>query len=185
MLRVVVTGPERQTVTATRDVLDPDADLVITTRLDSDDALNVNYIEFAQAYAEPFLRSRHRTLLLNFPRGYKLDVASSEVYESRIFNSSYPSLFERDHEDGSLQTVLSGSHSRFHRIYPCHQDESLAAWLQVLHGGNMINHRWSGEPQVPRETLREGFVLAETGRSRYYSQRPDWQPSSGSNRGSS
>lgn len=176
-LRVVVTGEGHDPLDATGALIESDTELVLSTRLDSDDALHRDYVAAAQAYVEPFARCGWETLLLNFPRGYKLDAAADRVYESRIFNSSYPTLFEPTGGSAPFRSVLSGSHSRFHQLYPCHQDESLAAWLQVLHGGNMINHRWGGEPEVGRDAL-EGFSLAEGGRRDYYTERPEWEPSS-------
>jgi hypothetical protein len=177
-LNVVLTGPDRDPAHLVGERIEEGTDLVVTTRLDSDDALHSRFVEYVQAYAELFLDSRHERLLLNFPRGYKLDVVAGKAYESRIFNSPFPNLFERSGAGGALRTVLAGSHSKLRQEYQCHQDESLPAWVQVLHGGNVINQLWSGEPEVPRETLRDGFALAETGRTRYYSRRPPWQPSS-------
>jgi Putative rhamnosyl transferase len=110
---------------------------VVTTRLDSDDAIAMRYVEAIQAHAGAFLESDSETLLLNFPRGFQLDSATGRLFFDWMPRSSFHTLFER--VTPALTTVLAGNHSKFHEIHPTEHDDSIAAWLMVIHEGNVIN----------------------------------------------
>lgn len=149
-LEVMMTAADRTPVDLVRARVHPDTDVLITTWLDSDDALAGSYVESVQAYAEPFAQSDFETLVVNFPRGYRLDVATGELYEDRMVNSPFPSLLERP-GDGPVQTVLGTSHVMLSHGNPTQQDESLQAWLIAVHGGNLIN-------DIDPRNLAAGFV---------------------------
>lgn len=134
---------------------------VVTTRLDSDDAISRGYLEAIRAHAEDFVESDRQTMLLNFPRGFQLDHETGRLFFDWMPRSSFHSLFERP--GGELTTVLAGNHSKFHEIHPTVHDDSIVAWLMVIHGGNVINklrEYYTGEAN--RERLAE-FGLADTG----------------------
>jgi hypothetical protein len=116
----------------------PETEVLITTRLDSDDAIAETYLESIQAYAESFRRSGFDRLVLNFPRGYRLDLESGTAYRCRMPYSPFISLFERPRESHPIG-ALSGAHPKMHEFFPSHQDESMAGWLQVIHGANVSN----------------------------------------------
>lgn len=160
-LRVLVTGAGGTPLSLTRSLVHSSTELLLTTRLDSDDALNVSYAETVQRYAEPFLRSRLETLLVNFPRGYKLQSPAGKVYESRIPYSPFHTLFERKAPAREWETVLMGNHSALHEQHPTHQDESIAGWLQLLHGGNVLNGLWGVDRETTSDVLDGSFVFAE------------------------
>lgn len=137
-MRVVLTGPGcdnplRHVLRAAR----PDDEAVVTTRLDSDDAITRHYVEAIQAHADAFVKSDRETLLLNFPRGFQLDVASGRLLFDWMPRSSFHTLFER--LDSELTTVLAGNHSKFHELHPTEHDDSIVAWLMVIHEGNVVN----------------------------------------------
>ena len=183
--RIVLTGPGRPALSAVRDAVDRKAEVLITTRLDSDDAIADAYCEAVEAYAEPFLRARHEALLLNFPRGYRLDAQSGLLYESWMPNSSFHSFFERPggeaprtvrgegHTD--LQRRYAGyrrlsilgergegtAHIRLHQHHPTHQDDSMRAWLIVSHGGNLINRIDPRATPLPPDSRPAGFGQAD------------------------
>lgn len=124
---------------------------VITTRLDSDDAIAKRYVGAIQAHADAFMESDRETLLLNFPRGFQLDAASGRLSFDWMPRSSFHSLFER--VSTGLSTVLAGNHSKFHEIHPTVHDDSIAAWLMVIHGGNVLNtlrEYYTGEADASR-----------------------------------
>jgi hypothetical protein len=190
-LRIALTSESRTPLVAVRAAVRPDVDVLITTRLDSDDAVAEHYLEAVQDYAESFHRSRHDRLLVNFPRGYRLDVPGERLYEDWMPNSSFHSLFERPgrslpstvrhtgHE--SLRRRYSryqrlsmlgearvdASHVRLHQHYPTHQDESMRAWLIAVHGGNLVNCIGSRERKLPKGSRPIGFApfAAERGSS--------------------
>jgi hypothetical protein len=159
-LRVVLTrdqGGHRQAVDP---LLNHDARSLITTRLDSDDAISTEYLAAVQAYAEPFVRSQHRDLLVNFAHGYRLDARSGEVFAARMTQSTFHSLLERPGRYRP-KTVMHSGHGRIHYEHMTHQDESLVRWLIVVHGGNLVNRIRRELPRVerPREQLGD-FSLA-------------------------
>jgi Putative rhamnosyl transferase len=124
---------------------------LVTTRLDSDDAISKHYIEAIQRHANEFVRSDKDTLLLNFPRGYQLDTSTGRLLFDWMPRSSFHTLFERVSPDA--KTVLSGNHSTFHDEHPTEQDDSIPAWLMVIHSGNVINsvrEYYTGEAGLER-----------------------------------
>lgn len=137
-MQVVLTGPECDTpVSHVLKATKPVDKAVITTRLDSDDAIARGYVEAIQVHARAFIESDRETWLLNFPRGYQLDRASGRLLFDWMPRSSFHTLFER--VTTGLTTVLAGNHSKFHEIHPTKQDDSIPAWLMVIHDGNVLN----------------------------------------------
>lgn len=137
-LQVAITGPGHSSPkTHVVRLANESDDVILTTRLDSDDAISIGYIGAIQAHAADFVAGDHRTMLLNFPRGFQLDHESGRLSFDWMPRSSFHSLFERPGED--LSTVLAGNHSKFHEIHHTVHDDSIVAWLMVIHGGNVIN----------------------------------------------
>jgi hypothetical protein len=110
-----------------------------------------------QARADDFLASGRDTWLLHFPRGYRFDHATQTLYFEWNPRSPYHSLFER--HPAESKTVLSGNHSTFHEVHPTEQDDSLSAWVQVIHGGNLSNQLRAWAPEADLRRLRD-FALA-------------------------
>lgn len=137
-MRLALTGPGCDTpVTHVLGAARAGDRAVLTTRLDSDDAIARRYVEAIQAYADSFVEGEGETLLLNFPRGFQLDRASGRLHFDWMPRSSFHTLFER--VSTGLTTVLAGNHSKFHEIHPTEHDDSIPAWLMVIHGGNVLN----------------------------------------------
>lgn len=136
-MKIMLTGDRRGFREVTDDVIDPSARVLITTRLDSDDAIHMRYVETIQDRLVDFAAMRTPRWLLNFPRGYQLDQVNGKVLLDWEPRSPFHSLFEND--PISAKTVLMGNHSILHRQHPTTQDDSLAAWLMVIHGGNAEN----------------------------------------------
>jgi hypothetical protein len=182
-LRIVLTGGAQPPLEAVRGTVRPDADILITTRLDSDDAIADDYLAAIQDYAGSFHRSQHETLLVNFPHGYRLDVHKWELYEDWMSNSSFHSLLERPRQyrprtvrsEGHTNLFrryaqyerlsilgtnnVGAAHVRLHQHYPTHQDESMRAWLIGVHGGNLINRIGSRVRKLPAGAQPIGFTL--------------------------
>ena len=137
-MQIALTGPDRDNpVRHALKAIQAGNRALITTRLDSDDAIAKPYVEAIQAHAEAFIAGEGETLLLNFPRGYQLDQESGRLNFDWMPRSSFHSLFERVGRE--LTTVLAGNHSKFHEIHPTLHDDSIPAWLMVIHDGNVIN----------------------------------------------
>jgi len=187
--RIAIVG-ERGPLDVVREMVQPNTDVLITTRLDSDDAIADRYIELVQSYAACFHRSTHRQMVVNCPRGYRLNTAGSRrLYRDWMLNSPFHSFFERP-RNGEPETVLAfeheilrtryasyrhlagprggktGGHSRLSQHYPTHQDESMTAWLIVVHGENMANRIPPTALEQPADTPPGGFTIDWAGLSR-------------------
>jgi hypothetical protein len=114
--------------------------LLITTRLDSDDALATTYVERIHAVADSGWRG-----FVNPRVGFQL-VGDTVL---KVWDSSGPflSYLEDLDPDSVPRTVLSIEHYRAHLVGPVKQLGGRAAWLQVVHGRNLGNSaggiRWS------------------------------------------
>jgi hypothetical protein len=125
----------------------------ITSRLDSDDALARRYVERVQAaFAE-----QAAPVFLNFLNGaqYSAGRLSSYAHPSNAFLT----LIEPRAVGRTPVTVMSVSHDVASRQASVQQVHGDPAWLQVLHGGNLVNGSsgWRAQPS----TLAPHFVLAE------------------------
>jgi len=183
-LRVILTSERRTRIAIVRELVQPDTDVLITTRLDSDDAIADQYLAAIQDYAEQFHRSSHSHLLLNFPRGYRMDVRRGQLHRGWMPNSPFHSFFERPREalprgvmsaghtalfrryEGNQRLQMPGEngsawHVRLHQHYPTHQDESMIAWLIAIHGGNQVSGIPPTAPQLPLGSRPVGFTLGE------------------------
>lgn len=154
-IEVTITGPARHAIRMLDKLVDPEAEIVVTTRIDSDDAMNLELISTVQEYVEPFAASRHPQLLVNFPRGCKLDVSGGRAYHSDLDNSPFHSLLEW--RDGPVVSVMSGNHSTLHQHYPTQQDHSILGWLQVVYGGNIRNNITGRDLPTDTSALTELF----------------------------
>lgn len=114
--------------------------LLITTRLDSDDALASTYVERIRAVADSGWRG-----FVNPRVGFQL-VGDTVL---KLWDSSGPFMsYLEDTDPASIpRTVLSVEHYQAHRAGPVKQLGGGAAWLQVVHGRNLANSaagvRWS------------------------------------------
>lgn len=158
-LRIGMTSAQLTPKALVRSLVNPDTDVLITTQLDSDDLIADRHLEAVQKYARPFHRSDHRDLLVNFPRGYRLRSPSMELFEDRMPNSSFHSLFERPRR-AQVETVMKANHAILRQHHWTHQDESMHAWIVVVHGDNLVNRiRPHHPPAVLPDSGPAGFSL--------------------------
>lgn len=126
------------------------APYLITTRIDSDDAMATDLMASVQARF-----SRQERMFVNFPRGVQID-RTGAVYRSNIASSPFLSLIER-REPGRLpQTVYVAKHARARGHAPVQQVRAPVMWAQVVHGtnvSNIVNGR-QVDPSVVRERFR-------------------------------
>jgi len=156
-LEVTVTGKGRHPIRLLESLVDREAEVVMSTRIDSDDAMHRDLLASVQEYVEPFASSDHEQLLINFPRGYKLDVASGRAFHSDLDNSPFHSLAER--RNRPIRSVMSGNHSVLHHQYSTHQDHSIPGWLQIVYGGNIRNLITSREIPADASVLPDLFGI--------------------------
>jgi hypothetical protein len=106
---------------------------LLTTRFDNDDALAADHVarlQAAVAYGEPQRGS------LNFPQGFVLD-EGGKLYALTHLANSFASWLEP--WDAKARTAISINHLKMTRVGPVRQLDGAAAWLQVVHGGNVSN----------------------------------------------
>ncbi len=113
---------------------------LLSVRLDSDDAIATSYLDRVSAAAQDWRG------FVNAPLGYRL----SEGRVLRCRDRTGPFLSFVEDLDGKLpQTVFQAPHHEAARHGPLRQLAGPAAWLQVVHGGNLAN-RFCGWPADAR-----------------------------------
>jgi hypothetical protein len=105
---------------------------LLTTRFDSDDALGIDHVERLHAALAP--RAPERASW-NLTHGFVL--ADGRVYAHEHRSNAFASWLEP--WDGAARTCMSINHMKMAEHGPVHQVGGPAAWLQVVHGGNVSN----------------------------------------------
>jgi hypothetical protein len=154
-------------------LVEEDTDVLITSRLDTDDSLHSEAIATIQSYLHAFTRSPYDAWALNFPRGYRYDETSGRLYAAYWAHGGFMSVFEKLRV--GKQKVLTAHHRphpRLHHHMPLHFDESIPAWLQVIHGlaestefrggvaltsGNRSSQIRRTDVEVDRTEIENGF----------------------------
>ena len=112
-----------------------DCDWLLTTRLDSDDVLAV---DFMARLKNGLVADQAKAL--NFPNGLILSQKNEKtaLYKDRDISSPFISLLEP--LDENLHTVWSKMHRHVDELAPLSQIDEAPAWMQVVHGDNIANH---------------------------------------------
>jgi hypothetical protein len=107
---------------------------LITTRLDSDDAIAVDFVSAVQrqfAYQE--------AVFVNLTRGIQID-RSGAVYRADQLSGPFLSLIERRREGRPPLTVFgAANHGRARSLAPVLEVVAPPMWVQVVHGTNVKN----------------------------------------------
>lgn len=104
-------------------------DYMISTRLDNDDAICLEYVESIQNVFRPI-----DGLAVNFPSGFVWH--EGRAFELQLFNNPFLSLIE---STCSCRTVWCRNHPDLKDIVRVVQVNHQPAWLQVVHGRNVSN----------------------------------------------
>jgi hypothetical protein len=126
---------------------------VLTTRLDSDDAVSVDFIERLRAAAACVPPAEKRVIV--FSHGYELK--GSRLYWRIFPRSPFASLLEPIGAAAELQTILNADHEDVDALAPVTVLGAPPAWIQVIHGGNVLN-RVRGL-RAPRARLLGRFAV--------------------------
>lgn len=126
---------------------------LLTTRVDNDDGLSVDYVARAQAALRdgPPVRGA-----LNFRDG--LILRAGRVYAHTHPCNAFFSWFEPD--DAAMRTALSIQHMHLAEAGPIRQIVGAPAWLQVVHEVNVSNkvRGWRVDPAVARGLFAEAAL---------------------------
>lgn len=120
-------------------VLSTQADIIITSRLDNDDAIASDFMQEVKTMAARGCSGA----VVDFPYGSVYDESSGKAYAVNHAKGS------------SFISLVSRVSSKMHTVYrACHRTVAIHAtkympvpnksemWLMVLHGNNMSNRRW-------------------------------------------
>ncbi|WAT17036.1 glycosyltransferase [Aurantiacibacter sp. MUD11] len=133
-----------------RQLLAKDVDLLLTTRLDNDDAVSRDFIErIHRAGAEAADGT-----VLNFTNG--LAMRSGAIYSARDQSNPFTTLVER--EPTAPKTIWSAQHHQLSCKWNIVQVDAPPTWLQVIHGENVTN-RVKGRMLSP-QVLHQRFSIA-------------------------
>lgn len=108
---------------------------LLTTRLDSDDAIARDFVDAVQREARA--AGDVDVLAIDFPVGLQLDRAG-RVYADHLQSNHFVSLLE--HRGPRLpRTVFVDAHPKLRRHAPTRRVVGPPMWLEVLHGSNLSN----------------------------------------------
>jgi hypothetical protein len=108
--------------------------VLLTTRLDNDDALNKDFVCELQTDAIR-LSDKPHTQVMNYPNG--LILSQGRVYSHRDTSNPFASVLEPLSSD--IKTVWQYQHTKLHNFGTIHQLNPQAMWLQVIHNNNVSN----------------------------------------------
>ncbi|MBW2647921.1 MAG: hypothetical protein JRE23_17460 [Deltaproteobacteria bacterium] len=134
-----------------------DVDYIITTRLDSDDAISTNHIDKIWNCVRQH-KSKHDRFWLNLVRGYKW--CSGNVYPIGALQNPFISFIE---PQGDLLTTYQCCHQLAPKSgYPVVGiREGHPTWMQVIHGGNLMNKLMRFRGEMPFENVSDKFKIKE------------------------
>jgi hypothetical protein len=112
-----------------------DKTTLITSRIDNDDAIHEDYINFIQQQAQP---NKEKDFLLNFKWGLQLDLKSGILYQSKDESNPFISRVCRVNNQ-QTPTVFDFGHHEAGSFLPIKQITTLLGWLVIIHDKNMLN----------------------------------------------
>lgn len=106
---------------------------LLTTRLDSDDAIARDFMAAVQREFIPT-----DGLFVDFPRGVQIDRDGSTYLYDQL-SSPFLTLVERRRPGVTPRTVHSARHARAREAGPLREVSAPPMWVQVIHGTNLLN----------------------------------------------
>ena len=132
----------------------PKKEYLVTTRLDSDDALACDYIENIHKHLYKGLG-----YFIDFNYGYIYDAENKLVHHTKFRRNPFVSRVEKTVE---LRTVHMAPHDKINQagFVLTIKDKRHPMWAQVIHGTNMIN-KVDGDLQQDRTDFDKRFKIKE------------------------
>lgn len=132
------------------DETDETAKYLITTRLDNDDAIGVDFIELVQHQF-----SGQHFEFVNFSSGYVLH--RDKLYlKTGFYSNPFISLVEKI---GAFKTVYCGPHNKLYDLGTIRKIETKPLWLQIVHKHNISNRVRDSNMRVPTHLLNQDFTI--------------------------
>jgi len=122
------------------EIIRPDCDFLISTRLDNDDIIHTDFIRTVQ---ENFQRTHKH--VINMRYGYKLDLRNNKLYQSKQYSNPFTSFIEKKPfklpflTQKCFKTVLHTTHGSLKNKYRVNQITDKRYWVQALHERNLVN----------------------------------------------
>lgn len=116
--------------------VDADTEVLITTRMDNDDAFH----EDAMRVVRDQVGNGERDLCVNLRYGLELNGSEGEVISHKY--NPFSSLIETRKESGFV-TIFGSSHGHISSLAPVRQINSTPYWLRVIHDRNITNRPMS------------------------------------------
>ena len=157
-IRVATVGPGHEQATVAQHVLagvNASHSAILTTRLDNDDAVSTDYMNRLRAAAAGVSLGERRVIV--FTHGYEL--AHGRLYWRVFPRSPFASFLEPARPPNPPTTILGAEHEQVDALAPAITLGAPAAWIQVVHGGNLVN-RVRGL-RVPRRSLAARFAIED------------------------
>ena len=128
---------------------------IMTTRLDNDDAISIDHIDRIQGYQAQYSRNQDQ-YWLNMVRGYKW--CSGNVYPIGALHNPFISFVE---PQGTLLTAYQCCHhlapKSGHPVMYVREGEP--TWMQVIHGGNLMNKLMRYRGEMPFANVSKQFKI--------------------------
>lgn len=128
---------------------------IITSRCDSDDAISVEHIDKIQRYVQ--LHWKGESFWLNLVRGLKW--CDNHIYPVNSQGNPFISFIEPSSE--KLLTTYQVCHTECIKTpYPLiNIREGAPTWMQVIHGGNLLNKLMRYKGKQPQESVMDLFKI--------------------------
>ena len=125
---------------------------LLTTRLDSDDAIAKDFMAAVQREFTPT-----DGLFVDFPRGVQIDRTGSTYLYDQL-SSPFLTLVERRVPGEAPRTVHTARHARARERGPLREVSAPPMWVQVIHGTNLLNMTVGA--RISPRVVNERFDLA-------------------------
>ena len=134
-------------------LLDSKKPYVITSRIDNDDILGLNYIENIQRQFE-----HQDFLVVDQIDGYNLNLFPTvQLGKRRKLSNPFISLIEVNDKP---VTIMSRGHSQWKNEKKTAEISHAYSWIGVIHGSN-VTKKFKGHGSVNMQNLKDNFVLPD------------------------
>jgi len=110
-----------------------DNEFIITTRLDNDDAIHVDFIKTIQENFKPQLG------VIDLIKGYQLILKPNGQHDARLIEAAFNPFISVISRLPNFKSVLSEEHHYWKDYHSSITIKDQRLWIQFVHGGNVLN----------------------------------------------
>lgn len=130
-----------------------DVDILVTSRVDCDDALGKHFIENIQNN----INKKEDTFVLNFPKGIEYNLKTKNLtYRNHKDSNMFTTMIEKN----GAATIVCEQHQRLIKKFKVYQiNENEYNWLQIIHEKNIFtkNNLGKGKVTLNNEEIKNLF----------------------------